>query len=248
MAGDRCIIVMPDKMSQEKETVLRALGAEVIRTPAAAPWDSPQSHFSVARRYRDQLPRGVLLDQYRHPGNPLSHYDVTAAERLAQCGGRVDMLVAAAGTGGTITGLGRRIKERCPGCRVVAVDPVGSVLAGLSAASCPPMISHKFELEGAGAAFSPTVLDRAVVDAWVKTTDEEAFVMVRRLIGEEGLLCGGSSGAAVAAALQAAAPLAAGQRCVVILPDGVRNYMTKFMDDGWLTARGIPLPHTAHET
>jgi len=233
--GYRTIIVMPEKMSAEKVDVLRALGAEIIRTPTSATFDSPESHISVAQRLNKQLPNSIILDQYRNPGNPLAHYDTTAEEIIKQCGGKVDMVVLGAGTGGTITGIGRKLKEACPDCQVVGVDPEGSILAQ------PESINETtvtgYEVEGTGYDFIPTVLDRSVVDRWLKSNDRDSFKMSRRLIKEEGLLCGGSSGAAMACAMRAAKDLKPGQKCVVILPDSVRNYMTKFLSDQWLADR-----------
>merc|ERR1712186_73261 len=127
--GYRTIIVLPEKMSAEKVMVLRALGAEIVRTPTSATWDSPESHISVAQRLNKQLPNSIILDQYRNAGNPLAHYDTTAEEIIEQCGGIVDMVVLGAGTGGTISGIGRKMKEKCPDCIVVGVDPEGSLLA-----------------------------------------------------------------------------------------------------------------------
>ena len=225
--------MMPEKNSNEKVLTLKALGAEVVRTPTSASWDSPESHISVAQRLLTKVPNSIILDQYRNPGNPLAHYDTTAEEIIAQCGGKVDMVVMGAGTGGTVTGIGRKIKEKCSNCIIVGVDPEGSVLAE----SDNHHMATSHDVEGIGYDFIPTVLDRSVVDKWMKSNDKDSFIMARRLIREEGLLCGGSSGAAMSCAVKIAADLNPGQKCVVLLPDGVRNYMTKFLDDNWMIDR-----------
>ncbi|XP_076325336.1 cystathionine beta-synthase isoform X2 [Tachypleus tridentatus] len=233
--GYRCIIVMPEKMSNEKVDVLRALGAEIVRTPTSARFDSPESHISVAQRLCLEIPNAVILDQYRNCGNPLAHYDTTAEEILDQCDGHLDMIVLGAGTGGTITGVGRKIKERLPNCKVIGVDPVGSILAEPEVLNdCE---SSFYEVEGIGYDFVPAVLDRSVVDKWYKSADKDSLLMARELIRSEGLLCGGSSGSAVLGAINCARELKPNQRCVVVLPDGVRNYMTKFLNDGWMSVR-----------
>ncbi|XP_071774051.1 cystathionine beta-synthase a isoform X1 [Centroberyx gerrardi] len=235
--GYRCIIVMPEKMSMEKVDVLRALGAEIVRTPTSARFDSPESHVGVAWRLKNEIPNSHILDQYRNPSNPLAHYDTTAEEILEQCDGKVDMLVAGAGTGGTITGIARKLKERCPNIKIVGVDPEGSILAE------PEELNRtdktQYEVEGIGYDFIPTVLDRSVIDTWYKSNDEDSFNMSRMLIREEGLLCGGSSGTAMAAAVRVAKDLKEGQRCVVILPDSIRNYMSKFLSDKWMFQKGF---------
>ncbi|XP_078512512.1 cystathionine beta-synthase-like protein isoform X3 [Lissotriton helveticus] len=233
--GYRCIIVMPEKMSLEKVDVLRALGAEIVRTPTSARYDSPESHVGVAWRLKNEIPNSHILDQYRNASNPLAHYDSTAEEILQQCDDKVDMLVVGAGTGGTITGLARKIKERCPECKVVGVDPEGSILAEPESLNVTDKTAY--EVEGIGYDFIPTVLDRSVVDCWYKSNDEESFAMARMLIRQEGLLCGGSSGTAMSIAVKAAQELKEGQRCVVILPDSVRNYMSKFLSDKWMVQK-----------
>ncbi|XP_056444151.1 cystathionine beta-synthase-like [Gadus chalcogrammus] len=235
--GYRCIIVMPEKMSMEKVDVLRALGAEIVRTPTSARFDSPESHVGVAWRLKNEIPNSHILDQYRNPSNPLAHYDTTAEEILRQCDGKVDMLVAGAGTGGTITGVARKLKERCPNVKIVGVDPEGSILA--EPEDLNRTDTTQYEVEGIGYDFIPTVLDRTVVDSWFKSNDEDSFNMSRLLIKEEGLLCGGSSGTAMAAAVKMARDLKEGQRCVVILPDSIRNYMSKFLNDKWMLEKGF---------
>ena len=225
--GYRVIITMPEKMSREKQVVLEALGAKIIRTPTEAAWDAPESHIGVARRMQLELPNAHILDQYSNPSNPNVHYDRTGQEMLDDLDGRVDMVVVGAGTGGTITGVARKLKEHNPNCIVVGADPIGSILAGGEHIA-------PYKVEGIGYDFIPDVLDRSLVDTWVKTSDRQSFLMARRLIKEEGLLCGGSCGSVAVAALKEAQRLGPGQNCVLVLADGVRNYMTKFVDEKWM--------------
>ncbi len=230
--GYRLIITMPEKMSREKQVVLEALGAEIIRTPTEAAWDSPDSHIGVAHRLREVVPNAHILDQYNNPSNPLAHQEGTGREIVEQCEGRLDAVVIPAGTGGTITGVARAIKEALPACLIVGVDPEGSILAGDG-----PI--RTYAVEGIGYDFVPNVLERELVDRWIKSDDQQSFRVARRVIRQEGLLVGGSSGAAVWAALQVAGEMRPGQRVVTILPDSVRNYMTKFLDDGWMRQHGF---------
>ncbi|XP_031846235.2 cystathionine beta-synthase isoform X2 [Nomia melanderi] len=234
--GYKCIIVMPEKMSNEKVYILRALGAEIVRTPTEATLDSPEAHFNVAYKLQKEIPNSIVLDQYVNPGNPLAHYDQTALEIWKQCDGKIDYVILGAGTGGTVTGIGRKLKELSPSIQIIAVDPKGSILAR------SPELQDTvdfYEVEGIGYDFIPTVLDHDVIDKWIKTEDLESFNAARMLIREEGLLCGGSSGAALTATLKIAKDLPEGKRVVVILPDGIRNYMTKFVSDHWMEARGF---------
>jgi len=235
--GYRCIIVMPEKMSMEKVDVLRALGAEIVRTPTSASFDAPESHIGVAHRLLNEIPNAHILDQYRNASNPLAHYDGTAEEIVDACDGKIDMIVCGAGTGGTITGIARKIKEKCPKAIVIGVDPLGSIIA--EPEDLNETDSTFYEVEGIGYDFVPTVCERRYVDRWYKSRDKESFLMARRMIKEEGFLCGGSSGSAMYCAIQAIKDygLKAGQRCVVLLPDSIRNYMTKYLSDDWMAER-----------
>ncbi len=232
VAGYRMVITMPQKMSREKQVVLEALGAEIIRTPTEAAWDSPESHIGVAKQLQALLPDAHILDQYGNPENPRAHEETTAREIVEACDGRLDAFVATAGTGGTLTGVARYLKQHVPSCRIVGVDPVGSILAG-------PGPIAPYKVEGIGYDFIPDVLDRSLVDEWVKTEDRPSFHMARRLIRQEGLLCGGSCGSATWAAVEVARRMGPGKRVVVILADGVRNYMSKFLDDRWMRENGL---------
>jgi cystathionine beta-synthase len=230
--GYRMIITMPEKMSREKQVVLEALGAEIIRTPTEAAWDSPESHIGVAKRLKEVIPNSHILDQYSNPSNPWAHEEGTGREIVDQCEGKLDAVVMTAGTGGTITGVARVVKREVPGCAVIGVDPEGSILAG-------PGPIGTYKVEGIGYDFVPDVLDRSLVDRWIKSNDRDSFRVARQLIRQEGLLVGGSSGSAVWAALEVARHMKAGQRVVTILPDSVRNYMTKFVDDAWMRQHGF---------
>jgi len=222
------------KMSREKVSVLQALGAKVIRTPTEAAWDSPESLIGVARRLEKELPNHHVLDQYNNPGNYLSHYDTTAEEIIRQCGGKLDMCVISLGTGGTMTGVAKKLKEKIPGIIIVGVDPLGSILADPEHDK-----SGSYKVEGIGYDFVPKVCHREYVDQWVKTEDKESFELARMLHREEGLLVGGSSGSALAGVLKAAKSLRPDQRCLVILPDNIRNYLSKFVDDDWMRENGF---------
>merc|ERR1719263_2327721 len=231
--GYKMIICMPEKMSMEKENTLRALGAEVIRTPTMAAFDSKDSHIGVAMKLQREIPNSHILDQYSNPSNPIAHYDQTAEEILEQCEGKIDMLVASAGTGGTLAGLACKLKEKCPDCKIIGVDPEGSILAEPESLNGP---LKAYQVEGIGYDFIPRVLKRQFVDKWIKSNDKDSFLMARKMIAKEGLLCGGSCGAAMSVAVEVAKNLIKGQKCVVMLPDSIRNYMTKFLSPDWMIA------------
>jgi cystathionine beta-synthase len=230
--GYRMIITMPEKMSREKQVVLEALGAEIIRTPTEAAWDAPESHIGVAKRLKQVIPGSDILDQYSNPSNPLAHYEGTGQEIVEQLDGKLDYLVATAGTGGTITGIAKKLKEQIPNVKIIGVDPHGSILGGGTEI-------HSYKVEGIGYDFIPDVLDRGLVDVWIKTNDRDSFLTARRLIRQEGLLVGGSCGAAVWAAMQVAKRAKPGARILTILADSVRNYITKFVDDRWMRENGF---------
>ena len=230
--GYRCIITMPKKMSQEKQIALEALGAEIIRTPTEAAFDDPESHIQVAKKLQKEIPNSHILDQYANPSNPNAHYDGTAQEIINDFGQDLDMVVMGVGTGGTITGVAKRLKENNPEIKIIGADPVGSILGGGSKVS-------SYLVEGIGYDFFPEVLDNSLIDSYVKTQDEESFKMSRRLIKEEGLLIGGSCGSAMVAAMKAAKELKKGQKVLVVLPDSIRNYMTKFPNDEWMRQQGF---------
>ena len=232
--GYKCIITLPEKMSKEKQIALGALGAKIIRTPTEAAFDDPDSHIGVAKKLQSEIPESHILDQYANPSNPQAHYENTAQEILDDFGKELDMVVMGVGTGGTITGIAKRLKEEIPNIIIVGADPVGSILGGGN--SVEPYL-----VEGIGYDFFPKVLDNTLVDEYVKTEDEESFIMARRLIKEEGLMCGGSCGSAMVAALESAKNLKKNQKCLVILPDGIRNYITKFPNDQWMKDQGYKI-------
>ena len=241
--GYKTIITLPEKMSAEKVSVLRALGATIIRTPTQAAWDSPESHIGVAKRLLREIPNSHILDQYANPNNPKAHEFGTAEEIWEQTGGKVDAVIAGAGTGGTITGLAKGLRKHNRNIKVVASDPFGSILA-LPEALNEPRANEPYKVEGIGYDFIPDVLDRETVDAWYKTDDRESFSYARRLIAEEGLLVGGSSGSAIVALEHAVKDLKLGKSdtVVVILPDSIRSYLSKFADDDWLAANNLLPP------
>ncbi len=230
--GYKMIITMPEKMSKEKQVILEALGAKIVRTPTEAAWDAPESHIEVAKKLNREIPNSHILDQYSNSANPDVHYKFTAQEILDEMGTDLSMVVIGVGTGGTITGVAKKLKEEISNVKVVGVDPYGSILGGGDEI-------YPYQVEGIGYDFFPDVLDNNLVDEYVKTADRESFLMARRLIKEEGLLVGGSSGSVVWAALQVAGTLSENEKCLVILPDSIRNYLSKFVDDKWMNEQGF---------
>ena len=230
--GYKCIITMPEKMSKEKQIAIEALGAKIIRTPTEAKSSDPDSHISLAKKLKKEIKNSHILDQYSNPSNPEAHYFGTAEEIIKDFNNDLDMVVISVGTGGTITGVAKRLKEEIPNIKIVGADPEGSILGGGEEVS-------SYLVEGIGYDFFPEVLDNSLIDEYIKTKDEESFKMARRLIKEEGLLCGGSCGATMVAAMKAASKLKKNQNCLVILADGIRNYMTKFPNDSWMKKNGF---------
>lgn len=230
--GYKIIITMPEKMSQEKEIVLKALGATIYRTPTEAAFDAPESHISLAKKLQQEIPNSHILDQYSNPANPDIHYRTTAQEILEDAGEGLAMIVISVGTGGAITGIARKIKEVNPSIKIIGVDPYGSILGGGT-----EVFSYK--VEGIGYDFFPKVLNNSLVDEYIKTADKESFLMARRIIREEGILVGGSCGATTWGALKAAKRLKKGEKCVVVLADGIRNYLSQFPNDAWMKQNGF---------
>ncbi|MED5266545.1 MAG: pyridoxal-phosphate dependent enzyme [Candidatus Neomarinimicrobiota bacterium] len=230
--GYKLIITMPEKMSLEKEVVLEALGAKIIRTPTEVSHDDPKSLFGVAKRLQKETPNSHILDQYSNNNNPDAHYNGTAQEILDEFGDNLDMVVVSAGTGGTITGIAKKLKESITNIEIVGVDPIGSILGGGSEVL-------PYHVEGIGYDFFPDVLDNSLVDRYIKTNDEDSFAMAKRLIKEEGLLIGGSCGAAVWGAIEAAKTLDSNKNVLVILPDSIRNYLSKFVNKEWMIENGF---------
>merc|ERR1719145_164414 len=254
LKGYKMIICLPQKMSGEKVNTMKALGAEILRTPTEAAWDAKDSHIFLAARLAKDL-NGHVLDQYKNSGNPLAHYEGTAEEIIEQTGGKLDYMVMSAGTGGTVTGTAMKLKEKIPGIKIVAVDPYGSILAkpdslndGSSRTGQKRLTAY--HVEGIGYDFVPTVLDQDVVDIWVKSDDDESFAMGRNVVRHEGLLIGGSCGATMAGAYKFIKEhnIGKGKRVAVLFADSSRNYMSKFMDDDWMSSNGFNMQEITKTT
>jgi len=229
--GYRCVFVLPDKVGEDKRNVLTAYGAEIVVTPTAVAPESPESYYSVSDRLAREIPGAFKPNQYSNQNGPLSHYETTGPEIWRDTEGKVTHFVAGVGTGGTISGVGKYLKEMNPDIQIIGADPEGSVYSGGT--------GRPYLVEGVGEDFWPTAYDPTVVDAIVAASDAESFDLTRRLAREEGLLVGGSSGLAVAAALKAAADLPPSAVVVVLLPDGGRGYLGKIFNEKWMQSYGF---------
>jgi len=237
--GYSMIFVVPDKVAPEKIALLRAFGADVVICPTAVPPESPESYYMVSDRLAEEIPGAYKPNQYANPANPDAHYRTTGPEIWEQTGGELDAVVVSVGTGGSITGIGRYLKERDPDLLVVGADPEGSLISGGP--------QHPYLVEGIGKETIPATLDGSVVDEYVRVGDRDSFLMTRRLAREEGLLVGGSSGTTVHAMLVVAERYGPEATLLATLPDGGRGYLSKIYDDNWMLEHGLlerraPLP------
>ncbi|MET9298157.1 MULTISPECIES: cystathionine beta-synthase [Micromonospora] len=232
LRGYRCVFVCPDKVSQDKQDVLRAYGAEVVVCPTAVAPEDPRSYYNVSDRLAREIPGAWKPNQYSNPANPRSHYETTGPELWRQTEGRITHFVAGVGTGGTISGIGRYLKEASEGrVKVIGADPEGSVYSGGT--------GRPYLVEGVGEDFWPETYDRGIADEIVEVSDKESFEMTRRLAREEGLLVGGSCGMAVVGALEVARKAGPDDVIVVLLPDGGRGYLSKIFNDKWMARYGF---------
>jgi len=232
--GYKCIFVMPDKMSQEKVALLRAYGAEVVITPTAVPPESPESYYRVADRLTEEIPGAFQPNQYFNDENPRAHYETTGPEIWEHTEGEIDVLVVGVGTGGTVTGTARFLKEQKPSLTVVGADPEGSLFSAAPGERARPYLT-----EGIGEDFWPKTFDPSLVDRWVRVSDRDSLVTARAITRQEGILVGGSSGTAMFAALTVARELPAETLIVVIFPDTGRNYLSKLYSDSWMLQYGF---------
>jgi cystathionine beta-synthase len=229
--GYRCILVMPDKMAKEKIDLLKAYGAEVVITPTNVPADSPESYYGVANRLASEIPGAFQPNQFHNLHNPEAHYKTTGPEIWEQTDGRITHFVAGIGTGGTISGTARYLKEKNPKIHVVGADPEGSIYSGDTPRS--------YAVEGIGMNYLPETVDLKVIDEIVRVSDRDSFLMARRITREEGLLVGGSSGTAAVAAVKLAKTLPKEAIVIVVFPDSGRGYMSKIFNDDWMIANGF---------
>jgi len=240
--GYKCIFTMPDKMSIEKIRLLRAFGAEVIVTPTAVPHDSPESYTEVAKKIVRETPNSILANQYFNPKNPESHYKSTGPEIWEQTGGQIDYAVIGVGTGGTITGVGKFLKEKNPDIKIIGIDPKGSILREYFYTKKYSTVLKTYKVEGIGQDWIPGTLNFEYIDEMVEVTDKESFLMARRLTREEGIFVGGSAGTAVAGALKIADRMKDNDVMVILLPDTGERYLSKVYNDDWMRESGFLMP------